>query len=471
MSEANVLGSFSYTYDGVSGRVATVNYPNGQTSGYTYLDNAHDRRLETIHHRYPGGATLSRFDYTYDVVGNILTWRQQADAVAVQWIYGYDAASQLAWAVKKTTDPVPTVLATYTYRYDPAGNRTAEQIDDQLIGTTYDALNRLVSQQPAGALVVEGAVSEPSVVTVQAKTAVVDADGHFATTTPVGQGTTTLTVAATDPSGNSATRQYEVDSFGAGRSFTYDANGNLTSDGTRTFEWDARNQVVAINVGTHRSEFYYDGLQRRVRVVEKESGVTQSTSNVVWCDKQICEDRAADETSVIRRAFALGEQASGTSRYFAMDHLGSVTELTDGSGGALARYAFDPSGRRTLTAGIDSTTVGFTGHIVHVPSATIFTLYRAYDPGFARWISPDPLGFDAGPNFYTYVEQSHDCYRPIGPGPKYKVGDHRTDSATPRGRCEETCQEGKNSSRVVQQTWRIVRITMKRRDQGASKVC
>jgi YD repeat-containing protein len=70
-----------------------------------------------------------------------------------------------------------------------------------------------------------------------------------------------------------------------------DANGNLTSDGTRTFEWDARNQLFAVNSGTHRSEFCYDGLQRRVGIVETESGVTQSEAKVVWCDDTICEER------------------------------------------------------------------------------------------------------------------------------------------------------------------------------------
>lgn len=49
----------------------------------------------------------------------------------------------------------------------------------------------------------------------------------------------------------------------------------MTSDGTRTFEWDARNQLVAVAVGAHRSEFTYDGLRRRVRMVEKENGVIQ----------------------------------------------------------------------------------------------------------------------------------------------------------------------------------------------------
>jgi YD repeat-containing protein len=73
---------------------------------------------------------------TYDAVGNILTWRQQADADAVLWAYGYDAADQLTAAVKQSTDPTPVVLKRYAYGYDPAGNRTVEQIDDQARRTT-----------------------------------------------------------------------------------------------------------------------------------------------------------------------------------------------------------------------------------------------------------------------------------------------------------------------------------------------
>ena len=151
-SEANVLGTFTYTYDGVTRRMATVTYPNGQTSTYSYLPTNQDHQLQTIHHKYPGGATLSKFDYTYDTVGNIMTWRQQADTTAVLWEYRYDTADQLVAAVKKSTDPTPTVLKRYGYAYDPAGNRTAEQIDDQVTGASYDGLNRLMSGQPAGPL-------------------------------------------------------------------------------------------------------------------------------------------------------------------------------------------------------------------------------------------------------------------------------------------------------------------------------
>ena len=36
-----------------------------------------------------------------------------------------------------------------------------------------------------------------------------------------------------------------------------DLPGNLTADGTRTFEWDAEDRLVAVDIGTHRSEFTY----------------------------------------------------------------------------------------------------------------------------------------------------------------------------------------------------------------------
>jgi hypothetical protein len=45
-------------------------------------------------------------------------------------------------------------------------------------------------------------------------------------------------------------------------SFSYDANGNLTNDGTRTYTWDARNQLASLTAPVNGS-FAYDGVGRR----------------------------------------------------------------------------------------------------------------------------------------------------------------------------------------------------------------
>jgi len=165
-------------------------------------------------------------------------------------------------------------------------------------------------------------------------------------------------------------------------------------------------QLAAVNVGTHRSEFSYDGQQRRVREIEKENGVTESDTRVLWCDGKICEERAGDGVTVTRRAFQHGEQIAGAAHLFAEDHLGTVDEVTDSTSTRLAAYAFDPWGRRTLIAGNEVTNVGCTAHRWEAPGGLWLTLRRAYDPELGQWISEDPIRFDGGINFYGYVAEN-----------------------------------------------------------------
>jgi RHS repeat-associated protein len=405
-SEENLLGEFTYAYEGVTNRLVTVTYPNDQTSIYSYYDDTSDHRLQTIHHKYPNASTLSKFDYTYDAMGNILTWRQQADSTAVLWQSGYDQADQLVSAVKHATDTPQTILQRHAYAYDPAGNRTVEQIDDAVTLSAHDNLNRLTSQAPGGPMTIAGSLSEPGTVTISGVPLTVDANNNFRGTVPTTTGTNTFTIVARDATGNTTTQQYEVDVAGSAKTFTYDANGNFASDGTRTFEWDARNQLVAVTVALHRSELTYDGLQRRVRMVEKENGVIQSDSRVVWCEMLICEERGADGSTVTRRPFTRGEQVGGTSQFFGADHLGSTTEVTNSSATLLARYAFDPWGRRTVTAGTDVTRTGYAGYRSDPGNGLELTLHRGYDAELGRWVSQDPIGMQGGSNFYAYAENN-----------------------------------------------------------------
>ena len=180
VSETNPLGAFAYTYVGATGRVDTTTYPNGQTTSYSYLGNTGDRRPQTIHHQKSDASTLSKFDYTYDVVGNIQTWTQQADsAAATVQQFGYDQADQLTAATKQTTDPTPTVLKRYAYAFDPAGNRTSEQVDDRIVSASHDRLNRLTSQTSGGPLRIVGTLNEPGTITVQGKPVTVDTANKF----------------------------------------------------------------------------------------------------------------------------------------------------------------------------------------------------------------------------------------------------------------------------------------------------
>jgi RHS repeat-associated protein len=402
-TETNVLGTFTYAYVGATGRLQLVTYPNGQTSSYAYFDTLGDLRLQTIHHRKPDASTLSKFDYTYDAAGNILTWQQQADSAAPTiWRYGYDRADQLTAAVHETADPTSAIIKRYAYSYDPAGNRTSEQIDDAVTLATNDNLNRLLTHQPGGVLTFKGTLNEPGTVTINGKPALVDATNRFAVGVPVATGTNTITINAVDASGNAAEAVYEVDQAGTPKTFAYDANGNMTSDGTRTFEWDARNELATITAGTLRIGFTYNGAGERVSKVTSENETVLGREDVIWCNGQICEERPDGRPAT--RSFSRGAMSGSDKRFHSADHLGSTREVTDSGAVLRSRFGFDPWGRVETVVGPEPPAVnGFAGFQSEGVSGLWLAHFRGYDPVTGRWISEDPSRYADGPNLSTYV--------------------------------------------------------------------
>src|SRR2546430_13066762 len=154
-------------------------------------------------------------------------------------------------------------------------------------------------------LPIRGTANEPlSTVNVNGSPATVKVDNSFEGGAAVTAGENMVTVEATDVNGNTTTNQYSVTVTGSGsKTLVYDANGNLTSDGTRTFEWDPLNRLTAVTSGTHRSEFSYNGLNQRVKIVEKENNAIISTKNLIWLGSEICEERDASN-SVTKHYYA-----------------------------------------------------------------------------------------------------------------------------------------------------------------------
>jgi len=403
-SQGDPIGTFGYVYDGSSGRTATLTYPNGQTTTYAYLPNSGDHRLQQIHHKQPGGATLNKFDYTYDVVGNIKTWTQQTDANPAQvYDLGYDPADQLTAATLETTGQNPTVLKRYYYAYDPAGNRTVEQIDDAVMGATHDNMNRLLSQQPGGSLAFRGTVNEPSTVTIQGQPAAVDAGNQFTGSAPAPQGTSNVVVAATDPTGNVRTNTYQITASGATRSFIYDANGSLSSrtegSTTTTYEWDADNRLLAVKQGANTlASFTYDANGRRAT---KAAG--GNTTSYVYDGSQFLEERPG--AGVIKRhVYAPGvdqvvaEVVAGVPTYTVADHLGSVVRMADATGLPTLSREYDPWGN--LLQGSANSGYAFTGREWDPEAELYYYRARYYDPKLARFLTTDTVG-PAGR--YAYV--------------------------------------------------------------------
>jgi len=104
--------------------------PNGQSTTYTYFGNSNDRRLQTLQNKTSAGANVSKFDYLYDVDGEISKWTRQFDTSnGIQWNNDAnpmnDLADQLTSVIER--DAVTQALRTsYSYGYDNAGNRTSD---------------------------------------------------------------------------------------------------------------------------------------------------------------------------------------------------------------------------------------------------------------------------------------------------------------------------------------------------------
>lgn len=229
-----------------------------------------------------------------------------------------------------------------------------------------------------------------------------DATNTFRGVAPTTGGTNTVTIVATDPSANQTVQQYEVDVTGGSKAFTYDANGNVTDDGSRTLEWDSKNQLVAANSGSFRVEYFYDGMRRRVHTKVKENNNVVEESWLLWCGNAVCEERNASG-NVTKRHLQQGDQIGTSSLFFAHDHLGSITQVSDNTASVVAAYAFDPSGRRALQSGTDAGVSGYTGHDWQPVVGVWLTMHRVYDPELGRWLSEDPIGLNDGPNLYAYV--------------------------------------------------------------------
>lgn len=422
----DVFGSGSITYSGRTSRVTGISRAGGMlTSSYSYTASSDLFKLSQIKHQ-TGSSVISQFDYTWNARQDIATWTRTLGSTAdrqTQWTLGHDAAHQLISAtLRQVSDS--SIVSDQRWGFDRMGNRSLEHdlVTDVRTEYSHNNTNQLVDKKTFSSGQkpwMKGALNEPGSVSLGGNAVPVKGDNSFEGQSP----SRTTTVVAKDTAGNTTTENWQLNS-GSGSTadatltYTHDSEGNLLGDGTSTFEWDLRNRLTAIVTGTHRTEYTYDGSNRRVRVVEKDSGTTTSDLRYVFNGLSILEERASDNSTVLRRFYAGGhvDIADSGKRYaYTTDHLGSIREvmLLDGTSGdptnatLTARYDYDLWGQRSvLDGGTAAETLvlhGYTGHVYHKWSGLWLAPYRAYSSSMGRWISRDPITERGGLNLYGYV--------------------------------------------------------------------
>jgi len=121
-----------------------------------------------------------------------------------------------------------------------------------------------------------------------------------------------------------------------------------------------------------------------------------------------------DGTDALQATYSHGEEVDqplamtrgAESFFYHTDHLGSIRLLTDGSGNVARSYDYDAFGNWEDTTSYETVAnpFGFTARERDAESGLMFYRARYCDPKLGRFISEDPMGFEAGDlNLYRYV--------------------------------------------------------------------
>ena len=179
---------------------------------------------------------------------------------------------------------------------------------------------------------------------------------------------------------------------------TYNGNGCLTSDGSRTLTYDTENHLTT--VGSNVSNVF-DPMHR---VREHLVGTTKN--RYIYAGWQRIADYV-DATLQNRFVYAVGldepviqVSSSNQKTYLHSDRQGSIVATSDSTGAVINKYAYGPMGEGTPLVGV---THGYTGQRYEAATGLYYYKLRHYDPKTGRFLQPDPIGIVDDLNLYTYV--------------------------------------------------------------------
>ena len=415
----NSLGRFDHLTSGAAGQATrdfTYGYNSGGLVSSVSVSDAPfavtreyepNRDLLTSMESKWGGGVKTRYEYTYNALGQRTTAKQSGEAYAdfgssTFHRYAYNSRGEVTEAVDYLGEDVSNAGAPglsgrhHAYSYDKAGNRLTSSrtgFGGTVDNYTANALNQYDSRENNVAHVAGTAQASASVtVSGGAVVSLLGRQGRYWDAQVVLNNTNgpvlaNLSIKATlvgqGTGGVDLVREENRRAFLAKalQRFTYDADGNLTEDGVWNYTYDCENRLVSIETvaaaipllgvaNARRLEFRYDYLNRRVekRVLTGWNGsgyatlaserrylydgwnvvaeLTPSDAKILWSYTW-----GIDVAGSLGAAGGVGAllqitDHQGPARYFpAYDGNGNVASLVRASDGAVAaRYEYTPFG-------------------------------------------------------------------------------------------------------------------------------
>ena len=399
------------------------------TKQYDYLN-----RLTSISSATTGPSIINSFAYQLNAANQRI---RSTLADGSYWLYEYDALGQVRSGRKYWPDQTPVAGQQFEYAHDDIGNRTQTKAggDERGAGLRYanyyaNSLNQYTNRDVPGAVDIMGLSFATNTVTVNGQTAYRKGE-YFRRELAVDNSSsarwTNITVAATNQStvsGNQFVPKTQ-------EHFTYDNDGNLTSDGRWNYAWDAENRLVNMTNNTSFGpqqglKFEYDGRGRRVHKQVRSQG-SAPTNNVafVYDGWNLLAELNATNNAVVR-SFLWGSDLSGTMQgdggvggllevsytgtqttncFVVFDGNGNVAALADAaSTNILAQYEYGPFGEVLRATGPMAKTNPFRFSTKYQDDETDLLYYgfRYYTASSGRWPNRDPIGELGGRNLYGF---------------------------------------------------------------------
>ncbi|WP_307679891.1 RHS repeat-associated core domain-containing protein [Streptomyces sp. V4I2] len=203
----------------------------------------------------------------------------------------------------------------------------------------------------------------------------------------------------------------------AGRTFAYDADGQLKSDGLRTYAWNGRGELTGLTKAGTASSFGYDPLGGRI---SKTMGTATSRYLTDGSNPLVEQNGSGTTTATVASAGLddfLARTEGGKTQVYLTDTLGTVVGLANTDGTVATTYAYDPNGAPTASGTASSNPYTFTGR-EDDGTGLLYYRDRYYDPQTGRFISQDSIGQAGGTNLYQYALSSPTTYTdPSGNNP------------------------------------------------------
>jgi len=196
------------------------------------------------------------------------------------------------------------------------------------------------------------------------------------------------------------------DCAGHAEQFSYDCNGNLTSDGVFAFAYDPENRLMTATSSGVSASYAYDPLGRR-------SAKTVNGVATYFLDSGGDEVGEYSSTGTLLRRYVPGlvvdhplamidyTKAGNPETYFHQDKTGSVVAMSDTSGNvAEGPYTYDPYGAPSSAAGVP---YKFDGMRYDTETGCYYDRARYYCPGIGRFLQTDSMEYDDDIDWYSFV--------------------------------------------------------------------